>query len=473
MPSMTAWSASNSSRARQPGSPTARTKPSRVAIHFSTNATQTGRRFPGTSDDETPPSCGGTGYSCPGRSTASRPRGRPSPLARAGCPTPPSSARAIPDTDPAPDPNRATAPNPDRATGPDHLSNPDTVPDDIALVVETSGSTAAPKRVMLSASALRSSCTGVVSELGGHGQWLLALPAHYIAGAQVVIRSILAGCDPLVLPGEHFDVAEFTAATSALDPSRRRYTSLIPAQLARVLAAAETDTGASDALRSFDRILIGGQAPSPTLCSAATRLGVRLSVTYGSSETAGGCVYDGRPLPGVRVRILGGDIELAGPSLAEGYLGDSERTSAAFVVDPDGTRWYRTRDRGDVAADGTLTVHGRADDVFISGGLKVGRADVERAIRRVPELADALIVIVPHAIWGQRAIVLVESGETAPAGHPDEAALLTAALAATDSAGLGVAARPIRVLRVAAFPRLSSGKPDMRLLTTTVTATLV
>src|SRR6218665_2462834 len=151
MPSMTAWSASNSSRARQPGSPTARTKPSRVAIHFSTNATQTGRRFPGTSDDETPPSCGGTGYSCPGRSTASRPRGWPRRLAGARCHT------------------------------------PDPVPDDIALVVETSGPTAAPKRVMLSASALRSSCTGVVSELGGHGQWLLALPAHYIAGAQVVI----------------------------------------------------------------------------------------------------------------------------------------------------------------------------------------------------------------------------------------------------------------------------------------------
>src|SRR6218665_2991201 len=93
--------------------------------------------------------------------------------------------RALPEPSltPTPTPTPPALPTPTPTVPPAPTTSPTPPPPaDTALVGETSGSTAAPKRVMLSASALRSSCTGVVSELGGHGQWLLALPAHYIAG---------------------------------------------------------------------------------------------------------------------------------------------------------------------------------------------------------------------------------------------------------------------------------------------------
>ena len=256
------------------------------------------------------------------------------------------------------------------------------VPRDVAVVVETSGSTDAPKRVMLSAAALRASAGATEQWFGGHhGQWLLALPATYIAGVQVLVRSILAGTEPVVLGQGHFDPRAFAAASAQLDPARARFTSLVPVQLARLVQAAADDAAVADALRSFDRILLGGQAAPAGLVERAAALGAVVHRTYGSSETAGGCVYDGMPLPGVGVRIVDGEVQLSGAMLASGYLDDPERTAVAFTTDADGTRWYRTGDLGELAPDGRLRISGRADDVVISGGVKVALGEVERAVR--------------------------------------------------------------------------------------------
>ena len=122
---------------------------------------------------------------------------------------------------------------------------------------------------------------------------------------------------------------------------------------------------------------------------------MRITRTYGSSETAGGCVYDGRALDGVAMRIVDGGVELSGPMLADGYLGDPERTAAAFATDADGTRWYRTGDLGELTHDGTLRIRGRADDVIISGGVKVSLGEVERAVRAVPGFGEAVVVRMP------------------------------------------------------------------------------
>ena len=365
------------------------------------------------------------------------------------------------------------------------------VDDHIALVVETSGSTDAPKRVLLSADALRASATATEAALHGPGQWLLALPLHYIAGAQVLVRSIVAGTEPVLLDGEHFDPAEFVAASARLDQRYPRYTSLVPVQLQRLVDAAHSDPKVADALHVFDRILLGGQAASPSLTLAADTLGVRITRTYGSSETAGGCVYDGRALDGVAIRIVGdpstgsghrpstgsghrpstgsgrgpstgsgtGAVELSGPMLADGYLGDPERTAAAFATDADGARWYRTGDLGQLTHDGTLRIRGRADDVIISGGVKVSLGDVERAVRAVPGFADAVAVRVPDREWGERAAVVATRTDAAAAS----AGLETLA-AATDAARLPPAARPVRLELVDALPLLSSGKPDRRAL---------
>lgn len=340
-----------------------------------------------------------------------------------------------------------------------HLPPAAEVGDDIALVVETSGSTDAPKRVLLSAGALRASAAATEAALNGPGQWLLALPGHYIAGAQVLVRSIVAGTEPVVLESDRFDPAAFAEASARLKRLAPRYTSLVPVQLARLVEAARGDAKLAAALHGFDRILLGGQAAPPSLIVAADALGLRVTRTYGSSETAGGCVYDGRPLDDVRVRIADGLVELAGPMLADGYLDDPERTAAAFTTDADGTRWYRTGDLGELAHDGVLRIRGRADDVIVSGGVKVALGEVERAIRRVPGFAEAVAVRVPDPEWGERAAVVAPSTDAAAAS--DALAILAAA---TDAARLTPAARPVRLLLVDRMPLLASGKPDRRAL---------
>ncbi|GGI44828.1 O-succinylbenzoic acid--CoA ligase [Agromyces flavus] len=337
------------------------------------------------------------------------------------------------------------------------------VPDDVALVVETSGSTDAPKRVMLSGAALRASAGATSRFLGSlHGQWLLALPATYIAGVQVLVRSLVGGTEPAALPPGGFTAAAFAEAARTLDPDRPWLTSLVPVQLARLVEAAEGgDRLVRAALGSFERILLGGQAAPPGLVERAAELGARVHRTYGSSETAGGCVYDGMPLPGVDVRIVDDEVQLAGRMLAEGYLDDPERTARAFVIDTDGRRWYRTGDLGSVGDDGRLRIRGRADDVIISGGVKVALGEVERAVRSVAGFADAVVVRVPDAEWGERAAVVATRTDGAATSGS-----LSALAAATDAAGLGPAARPVRLEVIDAMPLLASGKPDRRALET-------
>ncbi|HEY5230462.1 MAG TPA: AMP-binding protein, partial [Galbitalea sp.] len=190
----------------------------------------------------------------------------------------------------------------------------------ISLVVETSGSTATPKRVALSSDALLASAAASASAVGGAGQWLLALPANYIAGINVLVRSIASETEPVILASGPFDPLEFARAADAMDADLR-FTSVVPAQLARLLDT----TAAHPALRRFDRILVGGQSTPQALLDRASALDVKLTRTYGSSETSGGCVYDGVPIGNTTVRMRDGLIELAGAVLAEGYLDDPAR----------------------------------------------------------------------------------------------------------------------------------------------------
>ena len=321
---------------------------------------------------------------------------------------------------------------------------PATVGQRVALVVQSSGSTAHPKRVALSADALLANAAATDSALGGPGQWLLGLPTTYIAGIAVLVRSFAAQTEPAVIEGR-FTAASFVRAAERLDHPLR-FASLVPAQLDTLLAAEE----ALPALRRFDRVLLGGQATPPALLERAAAAGVRVTRTYGSSETAGGCVYDGTPVGGTRMRIVDGLIELSGPTLAEGYLGDPERTEAAFH-DEDGARWYRTGDLGRID-DGVLTVLGRSDDVIVSGGIKVPLGELESFLRQRTVAVDAVVVPVDDPHWGQVPVVATA------------AAVDLAALRSTVAAELGAAAAPARVLRVDALPLLPSGKPDRRAL---------
>lgn len=336
------------------------------------------------------------------------------------------------------------------------------VPRNVTLVVETSGSTGVPKRVALSADALLASAAASAGAIGGQepgvARWVLALPAHYIAGANVLVRSIAAGTEPIILAPGHFDPAAFCAAADRLD-SDQRFTSLVPVQLARLLDAATDAASRGDhamlaTLRRFDALLIGGQALQPELRRRALDAGLRIVRTYGSSETGGGCVYDGAPIGTVRAREVDGHVELSGPVLAEGYLDDTgaldrERTDAAFHT-ANGIRWYRTGDLGTVDADGRLSVTGRADNVIISGGEKVSLDAVERVIRRRPGFEEAVVVAAVSAEWGQVPAVAV-------AGHPQTELAQLRVLVRSE---LGNAAAPAHLVLLDRMPLLASGKPD-------------
>jgi len=273
-----------------------------------------------------------------------------------------------------------------------------------AVVVRTSGSTGRPKAVVLSAEALAASSMATAVALRGEGQWLLALPLHYVAGVQVLVRSLFAGTRPWVMDlSDGFTPEAFvTAADELSDPVR--FTSLVPTQLARLLEEPTEDT--LRVLRRFNAILLGGAAVSPGLLDQARDLGLRVVTTYGSAETAGGCVYNGRPLDEVQVRLVDGRVHLGGPTLADGYLEDPQATKAAFV-ELDGERFFRTSDLGELDDDGVLRVTGRVDDVINSGGSKVAALDVQRALEALDGVAQAFVGGVPSAEWGQAVVAAV------------------------------------------------------------------
>ena len=304
---------------------------------------------------------------------------------------------------------------------------------DTAVVVPTSGSTGEPKGALLSAAALRASAEATATRLGGPGQWLLAIPPTHIGGLQVLVRSLLAGTNPAVLAGP-FTPEAFAAVRLT---GERRYVSLVPTQLRRLVEAG-TD------LSAYDAILLGAAAAPADLLRRAAEAGGRVVTTYGMSETAGGCVYDGVPLAGVTASVADGLVRLAGPVLASGYRLRPDLTTRAF-----GPEGFTTSDLGRVD-DGRLTVLGRADDVIVTGGEKVAPLAVEAALQQHPAVVDAGVVGLPDEQWGAQVVAAVvlraPLGLTAARDHVGETLPRTWA--------------PSRLVEVTEIPLLLTGKID-------------
>ncbi|WP_311449596.1 AMP-binding protein [Rothia mucilaginosa] len=382
----------------------------------------------------------------------------------------------------------------------------------IALVVGTSGSTGTPKRTALTGRALAASAAATEnffdSNSDAASQWLLALPAHYIAGAQVLARSVLAGTAPVIARSVtepvHFSPEVFLQAVERMS-SARRFISLVPTQLHKLLESADANPslGAEihEALGSFAGILLGGAPASADLLAASAALGLNTVTTYGSAETAGGCVYSGSVLPGVRVELMPeegmpavpdiegkpaqvGRIWISGAHLASGYIGDAARTAEHFFTAADGTRWYRTDDYGllspthdpdsavhgpDSAVHGSephLQVLGRSDDVLISGGVKISARAVATVLEEHPAVREACVIGLPDARWGTAiaaAITLVPSAGAAAApteNSPAPNEKLCALLRARCAEKLGAPAAPKQLSILPDFPLTSTGKPD-------------
>nr|WP_264037559.1 o-succinylbenzoate--CoA ligase [Mycolicibacterium hodleri] len=317
------------------------------------------------------------------------------------------------------------------------------VDDDVAVVVSTSGTTGVPKGAMLTAAALIASASATHDRIGGPGTWLLALPAHHVAGLQVMVRSLLAGTIPVAVDPS-FDVSELPYAVESLG-SGPRYTSLVAVQLAKALG----DPAATAALAELDAVLIGGGPMPATVGEAAAAAGIRVVRTYGMSETAGGCVYDGVPLDGVRLRLDDGRVMLGGATLAKGYRHPTEPDPFA---EPG---WFRTDDLGAVDDSGVLRILGRADDAIGTGGLTVLPQLVEAALATHPAIADCAVFGVTDERLGQRvtaAIVLAGPG-TSPT---------VAELRAHVEQTLDGTAAPREVHVVDELPRRGIGKLDRR-----------
>ena len=329
------------------------------------------------------------------------------------------------------------------------------VDDDVAVVMATSGSTGQPRGVLLPGAALLASARAAYARMGGPGAWLLALPVTGVGGLQVLVRSLVAQVEPLVLSSVggagSFDPQEFADLTWRLDPSLPAYTSIVPTQAARLL----DDEAGLAALRAYEAVLLGGARTPPALLARLREHHVAAITTYGMTETSGGMVYDGVPLDGVGVRVLDpgpdgiGRLALTGPTLARGYLGDDELTASTFV---DGG--LLTGDAGRVT-DGMVEVLGRLDDVVQVGGVNVAVTAVQDVLAEV--CTDACVLAEPDDTWGARLTAYVVDPEAARTD--DE-------LAATVTARLGRAAAPRRWIRLPELPHLPNGKHDREALRT-------
>ncbi len=311
---------------------------------------------------------------------------------------------------------------------------PDEPPeDDCAVVLTTSGSSGEPKGVLLSRDALIASATATHDRLGGPGQWLLPMKPYFVGGLQILTRSVLAGLAPVLLTDG------FSAAAASMT-GPRRYTAMVPTQLARYL---ETDL---DALRSFDAIVIGGASTPAPLKARAAEAGVTAIPAYGMTETGSGCVYGGVPLAGTSIDFVDGRILIKGPTLFSGY-----RLRPELTADVLRGGWFRTQDRGQLV-DGRLHVIGRLDDVVISGGVNVTLPSVQARLLEHPQVKDAVVLGVPDAEWGTRVVAFVvgEPGKDELRDYVAETLPRTWA--------------PREVTKLSALPMLASGKVDRRRL---------
>lgn len=245
-----------------------------------------------------------------------------------------------------------------------------------ALVVATSGTTGSPRGVVLTHDAVRASAGATSARLGvtPDDTWLACLPLSHVGGLSVVTRAVVTGARVVVHDG--FEAEAVRAAADA----GATLVSLVPTALRRI----DPDL--------FRVIVLGGSRPPADLPA-------NVVTTYGMTETGSGVVYDGRPLDDVEIRVdAQAEIHLRCPMLLRCY-----RDGSSPLVDG----WFATGDLGEMGDDGRLTVHGRRDDMIVTGGENVWPAVVEAALSEHPAVAAVTVAGMPDIEWGQRVVAWV------------------------------------------------------------------
>jgi O-succinylbenzoic acid--CoA ligase len=268
-----------------------------------------------------------------------------------------------------------------------------------AVVLFTSASSGAAKAVVLTFGNLYCNALGsnrnIVLRRGD--RWQLSLPLYHVSGLGVLLRAWLAGA-AVVIP----------ASDDALEPAT--HVSLVPTQLRRLLAAPQGVPW----LQGLKAVLVGGAATDARLLATARSAGIRVLPTYGMTELASQvCTLppdalrskwftSGRVLPFREMKLANsGEIMVRGRTRFFGYLvhGRLQRLAPAC--------WFGTGDLGAVDADGYLTVLGRKDDMFISGGENIQPAEIEQVLLALPGVAAAVVVPRADPEFGARPVAFV------------------------------------------------------------------
>jgi len=316
----------------------------------------------------------------------------------------------------------------DASGDPASLEGGEPVEEGDALVVATSGTTGEPKGVVLTHDAVRASALATSARLGvdpARDRWLACLPLSHVGGLSVVTRALVTGTPVEIQP--RFE------AEGAIAAARERgatLVSLVPAALSRL------GPGASGLFR---RIVLGGQQPPADRPA-------NVVATYGMTETGSGVVYDGVGLEDVEMDLRSGEVFLRCPMLLRCYRDGADPKTT------DG--WFATGDAGHIDEDGCLSIHGRLDDLVISGGENIWPAQVEAVLKSHPYVGDVAVGGRPDPQWGTRLVAYVVP--TAPAEA--EPAAMLAELRALVRDRLAPFAAPRELIVVERLPRSEIGK---------------
>jgi O-succinylbenzoic acid--CoA ligase len=333
---------------------------------------------------------------------------------------------------------------------------------DIAIVSATSGSTGTPRGVLLSQQALSASATAFGNRFGTNNRWVVSMPVHRIAGIMVLVRSWYHNSpfeiDPSVGGARQFEVAAFAATTmravrESNKDGRALMVSLVPTQIARLI---ESGSVGIEALQSYDLVLSGAAATPQPMLNKMRELGIKVSISYGMTETCGGCVFDGRPLDGVNISlgtkddVEPGRVTISGAVAASGYRLRPDLDAVSFI-----SGQVQTHDVGKLDSSGLLHILGRLDDVVTVGGVNVALSAVESLIRHHPAIEDVAVIDLQDELWGSIPIAYVVTRN-----HVSNPSSLISEIQGTIRDQISRAAVPRTVQLVTSLPMLDSGKID-------------
>lgn len=274
----------------------------------------------------------------------------------------------------------------------------------LATIVFSSGSSSQPKAIALDLSAHLANATGANENLPltAGDRWLLALPLCHVAGYGVVFRCVLAAAT-IVIPPRSFSLAGFVRDQVIT------HVSVVPTQLREWLEQQST------VLPTLKMILLGGSRWSVPMVETAVASGWPVFTTYGLSEMASqvcttfgleqGVGTSGRLLNGREMKLNpDGEILVRGDTLFRGYV-----TSSGIEPALDREGWFHTRDRGSLDAEGYLSVLGRMDLMFISGGENIYPEEIEIELLKIPDIEQAVVVSVDDETYGKRPVAFVHT----------------------------------------------------------------